>query len=175
MILGSRLRVNAGRIDRYFVEEGESVRQGDPLVAGGLISLGRAPSLAETGFPAVGRIERVDARFDGLVPPGAVLEKVADGIDWAEGPVWDVRTGTLLFSDVPRNGVFRWTETTAVAPFLPDSGYAGIAPSPPTAGSCVCARAPGARAAWSIGDERTAAAKRSARFSLRPARWSRPA
>jgi hypothetical protein len=55
---------------------------------------------------AVGRIERVDARFDALIPPGTVIEKIADGIDWAEGPLWDSRNGVLLFSDIPRNGVF---------------------------------------------------------------------
>ena len=54
----------------------------------------------------LGRIERLDPRFDALIPPGTVVEKVAEGIDWAEGPLWDSRNGVLLFSDVPRNGVF---------------------------------------------------------------------
>jgi gluconolactonase len=73
----------------------------------------------------VGRIERLDPRFDALVPAGAVLEKVADGMDWTEGPLWDSRDGSLLFSDVPRNSVLRWKEARGVSPFLRESGYTG--------------------------------------------------
>jgi gluconolactonase len=92
-----------------------------PAVAAGPAWLGAEP-------PTVGRIERLDPRFDTLVPPGAVLEKVADGIEWAEGPVWDARGGTLLFSDVPRNGVFRWTPGAGVSEYLRPSGYSGEKP-----------------------------------------------
>ncbi len=84
-----------------------------------------APTPAPSSFPTVGRIERRDPRFDALVPPGAVLEKVADGMDWTEGPLWDSRDGSLLFSDVPRNSVLRWKEATGVTPFLRESGYTG--------------------------------------------------
>jgi gluconolactonase len=68
---------------------------------------------------------RKDARFDRLVPPGAVIEKLADGFDWSEGPVW-VKSGSyLLFSDVPRNIVYQWKEGQAVRVFLQPSGYTG--------------------------------------------------
>ncbi len=60
--------------------------------------------------PTIGSIERNDPRFDRLVPRDAVIEKLADGFDWSEGPVWDKRRGFLLFSDVPQNTVFRWKE-----------------------------------------------------------------
>jgi len=93
------------------------------LLLGSLVSLAAAP--AASRFPAVGRIERLDPRFDALVPAGAVLEKVVDGMDWTEGPLWDSRDGSLLFSDVPRNSVLRWKEATGVTPFLRDSGYMG--------------------------------------------------
>ncbi|MGH9313432.1 MAG: SMP-30/gluconolactonase/LRE family protein [Vicinamibacterales bacterium] len=76
----------------------------------------------------VGRIERLDPRFDALVPPGAALEKVADGIEWAEGPLWDPTNGSLLFSDVPRNGVYRWTEKKGITLFFGSSGYSGPEP-----------------------------------------------
>ena len=52
-------------------------------------------------YPAIGRIERVDPRFDDLIPPGAVLEKIAEGFEWSEGPVWVRDGGYLLFSDIP--------------------------------------------------------------------------
>jgi gluconolactonase len=84
----------------------------------------------------VGRIERLDPRLDALIFRGAVLEKVADGIAWAEGPLWDPRDGSLLFSDVPRNGIFRWKPGAGVTQFLRQSGYTGTAPfSGPEPGS----------------------------------------
>jgi gluconolactonase len=76
----------------------------------------------------VGRIERLDPRLDSLISPGAGLERVADGMDWTEGPVWDDRDGSLLFSDVPRNAILRWKPGAGVTRFLAPSGYTGRAP-----------------------------------------------
>ncbi len=44
--------------------------------------------LAIAATPAIGTIERLDPRFDQLVPRDAVLEKLAEGFKWSEGPVW---------------------------------------------------------------------------------------
>ena len=40
----------------------------------------------------------------------ARVERIAEGFDWSEGPVWDKRARCLLFSDVPMNTVFQWQE-----------------------------------------------------------------
>jgi gluconolactonase len=80
------------------------------------------------GDSTVGRIERLDARLDALVAADAKLEKVAEGIEWAEGPLWDATDGSLLFSDVPRNGVFRLKAGAGITLFLRASGYGGRAP-----------------------------------------------
>ena len=80
---------------------------------------------------ALGTIERFDPRFDKLVAPGAVVEKLADGYDWSEGPVWDRKGQFLLFSDVPANIVYKWSEATKgsqPAVFLKPSGYTGSSP-----------------------------------------------
>lgn len=98
------------------------------VVLGALVSLAQAPAGAKPGYPTVGRIERLDPRFDALIPPGAVLEKVAEGMVWTEGPLWDAKDGSLLFSDVPRNGIFRWKEASGVTQFLRESGYTGTEP-----------------------------------------------
>ena len=71
----------------------------------------------------VGRIERLDPRFDALIPLGAVVEKIADGLVWAEGPLWDSRNSVLLFSDVPRNAVFSVRPDDVVRLVLRPSGY----------------------------------------------------
>src|SRR5687767_10343109 len=46
---------------------------------------------------AFGTIERKDPRFDKLIPKDAKLEKLADGFEWSEGPVWVRDGGFLLF------------------------------------------------------------------------------
>ncbi|HSE97299.1 MAG TPA: SMP-30/gluconolactonase/LRE family protein, partial [Blastocatellia bacterium] len=75
-----------------------------------------------------GRVVRLDARLDRIVPRGAKLEKIADGYNWVEGPVWDRRAGHLLFSDIPANSIYRWKPGEGVTLFLKPSGYTGSAP-----------------------------------------------
>lgn len=74
------------------------------------------------------RIMRVDTRFDMLVPADAIIEKVAGGFTWVEGPVWNRRAGYLLFSDIPQNSIFKWQDGTGANLFLKPSGYTGRAP-----------------------------------------------
>ena len=47
-------------------------------------------------YPSMGTIERLDPRFDKLVPRDAVLEKLAEGFKWSEGPIWIAPRTTLL-------------------------------------------------------------------------------
>ena len=75
-----------------------------------------------------GKIVRLDPRLDRLVPRDATLEKLADGFGWVEGPVWNRKAGYLLFSDIPKNSVFKWQEGAGVSLFLKPSGYTGTAP-----------------------------------------------
>ena len=85
----------------------------------------------------VGTIERLDPKFDELVPKDAQIEKLAEGFEWAEGPVWvkDGNGGYLLFSDVPHNVVHRWAEGNGVSEFLKPSGYTGKEPYEKAEGS----------------------------------------
>jgi gluconolactonase len=90
-----------------------------------VLSLPPSPPASARSGP---RIVRLDPRLDRLVPPGAVLAKVADGFAWVEGPVWDRRAGHLLVSDIPRNAVYRWAPGSPVRLFLAPSGYTGLTP-----------------------------------------------
>jgi gluconolactonase len=91
-----------------------------PLV--GLLASSLA--LAQTAVvPAT--IERLDPRIDALIATDAAVEAVAGGIEWAEGPLWDSQNDALLFSDVPRNGIYRWTREGGIEPLLAKSGYSG--------------------------------------------------
>ena len=62
------------------------------------------------------------------------MDNVASGFGFVEGPVW-VRSGQyLLFSDIPRNEVMRWSAKEGVRVFLQPSGYTGR-PRPKVEGS----------------------------------------
>ncbi|WP_165231302.1 SMP-30/gluconolactonase/LRE family protein [Aquisphaera insulae] len=89
---------------------------------------GPRTSLAQGKPAAVGTVERLDPRFDALVPPGAVVERIGEGYDWSEGPVWDRRNACLYFSDVPQNKIYKWQEGKGVSVYLEPSGYTGATP-----------------------------------------------
>ncbi|MEO8017237.1 MAG: SMP-30/gluconolactonase/LRE family protein [Pseudomonadota bacterium] len=74
------------------------------------------------------RLESLDKRFDALIAPDTKIEKIADDLKWSEGPLWDAKTSSLLFSDIPNNVVMRWNADKGVSRFLERSGYTGAAP-----------------------------------------------
>jgi gluconolactonase len=76
----------------------------------------------------IGTIERLDPRFDALVPRGAKLEKIAEGFIWTEGAVWYKPGKCLLFSDIPNNVVVKWQRGAGTSEFIKPSGYTGSEP-----------------------------------------------
>jgi gluconolactonase len=90
--------------------------------------MSREARAQEKETPTLGTIERIDSRLDRIVPREARVERLAEGFDWSEGPVWDRRGGYLLFSDVPQNTVFKWQQGKGVSVFLKPSGYTGTTP-----------------------------------------------
>src|SRR5258706_9221603 len=76
----------------------------------------------------VGSIERLDPALDRLIAPGTQAEIIGEGFDWSEGPVWIESEKMLLFSDVPKNIIYKWTEEKGVETFLTPSGYTGSVP-----------------------------------------------
>ena len=79
-------------------------------------------------YPVVGSLAANDPAFHALVPQGAQLEKLADGFGWSEGPIWRQSGGYLLFTDIPNNTIYRWSEADGLTVFLRPSGYAGSNP-----------------------------------------------
>jgi gluconolactonase len=76
----------------------------------------------------MGIVERLDRAVDELVPRDAQMEIIAEGLQWAEGPVWIKDGGFLLFSDVLTNTIHRWEPNNGCAPFIIPSGYTGTVP-----------------------------------------------
>lgn len=69
----------------------------------------------------IAKIQRLDPALDAILPPDAIVEKVAEGFHWSEGPVW--KDDSVFFSDVPENTIFRWEPGDAAARvFLKPSG-----------------------------------------------------
>lgn len=75
-----------------------------------------------------GSVERLDAGLDSIVRSDAAIEIIAEGYEWSEGPVWVASQKTLLFSDVPTNTVYKWTEKRGAEVYLKPSGYTGDVP-----------------------------------------------
>ena len=101
------------------------------LVPAALVALafaGGARSAEPRKGEISGSVERLDPRLDALIPPGATIEKLAEGFDWSEGTAWDAADGSIVFSDVPRNVVLRWKEGVGLKTFLKPSGYTGATP-----------------------------------------------
>lgn len=79
------------------------------------------------GQQTLGSIERTTEQLDQLVDSAAKIEVLATGFTWTEGPVWiGGEDGHLLFSDIPRNSIFKWQLDGTISLFMSPSGYTGV-------------------------------------------------
>jgi gluconolactonase len=65
-----------------------------------------------------------DDRIRSIVGNEAELEQVASGFIFTEGPAWDPRTNSLIFSDIPGNIMRRWSAADGVETFRQPSNKA---------------------------------------------------
>ncbi len=72
-------------------------------------------------------IQRIDPALDRILNPRAEIEIISQGYEWTEGPLWVEGIG-LLFSDIPPNKIFRWTQNGTTELYLTPSGYTGDIP-----------------------------------------------
>lgn len=82
-------------------------------------------AMAQKSYPTMGKIIYEDPSFEKLLPKSARIEVLASGFEWSEGPVWVRDGGYLLFSDVPKNKIYKWDEKEGLSVFLEPSGYTG--------------------------------------------------
>lgn len=73
----------------------------------------------------IGSIERIDPSLNELISENAVVEVLDSGYAWTEGPVWIESQNMLLFSDVEKNTIYKWTEAKGAEVYLTPSGYTG--------------------------------------------------
>lgn len=80
-----------------------------------LSACGTAPELS---FPTIGSVDNMEP---GILVQGAQIEDLGGAFGWSEGPVW-VEDGYLLFTDVPGNSIWKFTETDGLALWMQPSG-----------------------------------------------------
>ena len=83
---------------------------------------------SQKAYPATGSIIRNDERLDQVIKPGATIEVLAEGFDWSEGPLWLPGQNKVLFSDIPPNRIYEWSEEGGKKLYLTPSGYTGQVP-----------------------------------------------
>ena len=57
-------------------------------------------------------LEAFEADAKRLIDPGAEVEKIADGFEFTEGPVWSFRHHHLTFVDLAGDAMYRWDQTS---------------------------------------------------------------
>ena len=70
------------------------------------------------------KIERIDREFDNVIEPGAEIETIQDDLIFTEGPLWNSKLNALLFSDIPANRIYVWSEVEGRKVFRENSHFA---------------------------------------------------
>src|SRR5580704_12814973 len=69
-----------------------------------------------TVLPMLGQGDLIRTpEMDKILAPDAKVEKVAGGLGFTEGPVWDRKGGFLFFSDMPANAMMTWSPAAGVS------------------------------------------------------------
>lgn len=79
----------------------------------------------DVNYLEAGILEAFSEAFYEIVPEEGRLEILATGHDWTEGPLWVASGGYLLYSDIPRNTIYKWDPATGAHPYLQPSGFSG--------------------------------------------------
>ncbi len=88
----------------------------------------KTKKVTTTIYSTIGYLEKNSPEFSKYVPEGVVIEIIASGHNWTEGPVWSSKEKCLIYSDVPKNIAYKWTEEAGAIPYLNPSGYSGEKP-----------------------------------------------
>jgi gluconolactonase len=92
-----------------------------PYVTGANAAMGTPDNTTPVKF------DRLDGGIDAIIPANAIVERVATGFTWVEGPIW-IPAGYLLFAEITSNSIRKVTPDGTVSIFMQPSGYKGSAP-----------------------------------------------
>jgi len=68
------------------------------------------------------KIAIFDPEANKLIDSNAIVEVIAGGFKWTEGPLYIADGDYLLFSDIPNNKIYKWKEGQDTSLFLTPSG-----------------------------------------------------
>jgi gluconolactonase len=78
---------------------------------------------SSTEYPTTGSVHVIDPELNRIIAPGTLPEILAEGFEWSEGPLWLPKQGKVIFSDIPNNSIFEWSEQEGLNLYLKPSGY----------------------------------------------------
>lgn len=84
--------------------------------------------LISSAQQTVGSVEFLDPKMEVFFDKDTNIEILAKGFTWAEGPVWVSKLNGVVFTDVPNNKAYLWTEEDGLSLFLSPSGMTNHAP-----------------------------------------------
>ncbi|MES2882060.1 MAG: SMP-30/gluconolactonase/LRE family protein, partial [Bacteroidota bacterium] len=90
-----------------------------------IILITTSSCMTQKTHDAMGTIERYDSSINAIIAPDAHAHIIAEGYEWSEGPLWVEKDKMLLFSDVPLNTIYKWTEEKGAEVYLKPSGFSG--------------------------------------------------
>jgi gluconolactonase len=79
-----------------------------------------------SAYNTTGEVELYSDDANQFVDENSNLEILASGFSWSEGPLWLPKQKKLIFSDVPENTVYSWSEKDSIEIYLKPSGFTGI-------------------------------------------------
>ena len=85
-------------------------------------------SCSSQEYPSTGSVERLWPDVDRIFAPGTLPEILAEGFEWSEGPLWLPQQEKVIFSDIPNNSIFEWSEKDGLKLYLKPSGYTDTIP-----------------------------------------------
>lgn len=74
--------------------------------------------------PTLSFSTKLDAGLDSIVENNVLLEQLATGFDFVEGPAWHPVQNSLVFSDIIGSAMYRWSDEGGVSVFRKPSNMA---------------------------------------------------
>jgi gluconolactonase len=105
------------------MDKKQQLMKKNALILAGIMSFLLLTSCASQEYPTTGSIIRLSPELDRIIAPGTLPEILAEGFEWSEGPLWLPEQKKVIFSDVPNNSIFEWSEEDGLKLYLKPSGY----------------------------------------------------
>lgn len=112
-------------IGNLTIADDQSLSSSAAAPAPAIASVNRVDKSGPKGPPqSIGMIEKKSDALGAIIDEAAVIEQLASGYRWSEGPLWVADDDALYFNDVPNDRMFRWSERDGIRLFLAPSGGA---------------------------------------------------